>query len=75
MLVARRNPNARAMLKSHVSNLRSFSAVLTVTDIAGLVKGAHEGKGLGNEFLANISVKHWGSSSALTTHAHPPANI
>jgi len=28
--------------------------VLTVTDIAGLVKGAHEGKGLGNEFLANI---------------------
>eukprot|EP01006_Ploeotia_vitrea_P034110 TRINITY_DN65703_c4_g3_i1.p1 TRINITY_DN65703_c4_g3~~TRINITY_DN65703_c4_g3_i1.p1 ORF type:complete len:397 (+),score=238.71 TRINITY_DN65703_c4_g3_i1:39-1229(+) len=29
-------------------------AVLTVTDIAGLVKGAHEGKGLGNNFLANI---------------------
>lgn len=34
---------------------KRFSAVLTVTDIAGLVKGAHEGKGLGNEFLANIS--------------------
>jgi len=30
-------------------------AVLTITDIAGLVKGAHEGKGLGNEFLSNIS--------------------
>jgi len=29
-------------------------AVLTVTDIAGLVKGASEGQGLGNEFLANI---------------------
>jgi len=29
-------------------------AVLTVTDIAGLVKGAHEGKGLGNAFLSNI---------------------
>mmetsp|Transcript_17438 Transcript_17438/g.27862 ORF Transcript_17438/g.27862 Transcript_17438/m.27862 type:complete len:392 (+) Transcript_17438:98-1273(+) len=30
-------------------------AVLAVTDIAGLVKGAAEGKGLGNEFLSNIS--------------------
>jgi len=30
-------------------------AVLTITDIAGLVKGAHEGKGLGNAFLSNIS--------------------
>lgn len=30
-------------------------AVLTVTDIAGLVKGAHEGAGLGNAFLADIT--------------------
>jgi len=29
-------------------------AVLNVTDIAGLVKGAAEGKGLGNDFLSNI---------------------
>lgn len=29
-------------------------AVLQVTDIAGLVKGAAEGKGLGNAFLSNI---------------------
>jgi obg-like ATPase 1 len=29
-------------------------AVLTVTDIAGLVKGASEGAGLGNAFLSNI---------------------
>lgn len=29
-------------------------AVLTITDIAGLVKGAAEGKGLGNAFLSNI---------------------
>lgn len=30
-------------------------AVLTVTDIAGLVKGAAEGAGLGNAFLSHIS--------------------
>jgi obg-like ATPase 1 len=30
-------------------------AVLTVTDIAGLVKGAHEGAGLGNNFLSHIA--------------------
>jgi len=29
-------------------------AVLSITDIAGLVKGAAEGKGLGNAFLSNI---------------------
>lgn len=31
-----------------------IAATLTITDIAGLVKGASEGEGLGNEFLANI---------------------
>jgi obg-like ATPase 1 len=30
-------------------------AVLTVTDIAGLVKGAAEGAGLGNAFLSHIA--------------------
>ena len=29
-------------------------AVLTITDIAGLVKGAAEGAGLGNAFLSHI---------------------
>lgn len=29
-------------------------AVLTITDIAGLVRGASEGKGLGNAFLSHI---------------------
>lgn len=30
-------------------------AFLNVVDIAGLVKGAHSGQGLGNAFLSNIS--------------------
>lgn len=33
---------------------KEIPAILTVTDIAGLVKGAAEGKGLGNAFLSNI---------------------
>eukprot|EP01083_Nonionella_stella_P178329 629574_1 len=31
-----------------------IQAVLEIWDIAGLVRGAHEGQGLGNEFLSNI---------------------
>jgi len=33
---------------------KKIPAVLTVTDIAGLVRGAAEGKGLGNAFLSHI---------------------
>ncbi len=30
------------------------AAYLNIVDIAGLVKGAHEGQGLGNAFLSHI---------------------
>lgn len=33
---------------------RTVPAVIEFVDIAGLVKGAHQGEGLGNKFLANI---------------------
>lgn len=32
-----------------------MNAVIHITDIAGLVQGANEGQGLGNEFLAHIN--------------------
>ena len=37
-------------------------AFLNVTDIAGLVKGASEGQGLGNAFLSHIRVSHTNTS-------------
>ena len=36
------------------SPLRRVAAIVEFTDIAGLVKGASKGEGLGNQFLANI---------------------
>jgi len=42
-------------LVEKVKPKNNIAAVLTITDIAGLVKGANEGKGLGNAFLSNIS--------------------
>ena len=37
-------------------------AFLNVTDIAGLVKGASEGQGLGNAFLSHIRVSNTNTS-------------
>merc|ERR1711981_743197 len=42
------------MLCEHHKPASKVPAFLNVTDIAGLVKGAHEGQGLGNAFLSNI---------------------
>jgi len=42
-------------LVAHHKPKSVMPAVLTITDIAGLVKGANEGKGLGNAFLSHIA--------------------
>jgi GTP-binding protein YchF len=38
----------------HVDTQKVIPAVVEIVDIAGLVKGASQGEGLGNKFLANI---------------------
>ena len=46
-----------------ISNFfRQVPAFLNVTDIAGLVKGASEGQGLGNAFLSHIRVSNTNTS-------------
>ncbi len=42
------------MLESFVKPERVIPATVEIVDIAGLVKGASKGEGLGNQFLANI---------------------
>lgn len=42
------------VLEKLVSPERVLPAVVEIVDIAGLVKGASKGEGLGNQFLANI---------------------
>lgn len=48
-------PDERLEKLTKLSNSKkTVPAVVEFYDIAGLVKGAHEGEGLGNQFLANI---------------------
>jgi len=48
-------PDSRiSKLESMVSPERVVPATVEIVDIAGLVKGASKGEGLGNKFLANI---------------------
>ncbi len=48
-------PDARVGLLSQFSHsAKTLPAAIEFVDIAGLVKGAAEGEGLGNQFLANI---------------------
>ena len=48
-------PDARIQSLSTISGSQKLiGAAIEFVDIAGLVKGAHKGEGLGNKFLANI---------------------
>ncbi|MBI4714148.1 redox-regulated ATPase YchF [Candidatus Uhrbacteria bacterium] len=48
-------PDARLHELSRVSkSQKTISTAIEFVDIAGLVKGAHKGEGLGNKFLTNI---------------------
>ncbi|MEA2715271.1 MAG: ribosome-binding ATPase [Candidatus Parcubacteria bacterium] len=48
-------PNERlALLSDFSQSVKSVPAAVQFTDIAGLVKGASEGEGLGNQFLTHI---------------------
>ena len=48
-------PDKRLKVLSEICNpARTIPATVDIVDIAGLVKGASHGEGLGNQFLANI---------------------
>ncbi len=48
-------PDKRLDLLSNMSkSKKTIHTAIEFVDIAGLVRGAHEGEGLGNQFLANI---------------------
>ncbi len=41
-------------IEHHIKTQKVIPAIVEIVDIAGLVKGASQGEGLGNKFLANI---------------------
>src|SRR3978361_508976 len=41
-------------IEKHIPTKNIIPAIVEIFDIAGLVKGASKGEGLGNKFLANI---------------------
>ena len=48
-------PDNRLEKLSRVSNsIKTINAAITFVDIAGLVKGASKGEGLGNKFLSHV---------------------
>jgi ribosome-binding ATPase len=52
-------PDARlARIEKHIKTQKVIPAIVEIVDIAGLVKGASQGEGLGNKFLANIRETH-----------------
>lgn len=70
-------PDARLeKLTEFSESAKTIPTAIEFVDIAGLVKGAHEGEGLGNKFLANIRevdmIAHIvrGFPSGKITHVH-----
>jgi len=50
-------PDAKLEKVSHLfPEAEVVPAVIEIVDVAGLVKGAHKGEGLGNEFLAQLQI-------------------
>jgi hypothetical protein len=48
-------PDARlATLQAHIQSQKVIPAIIRLVDIAGIVRGASEGEGLGNKFLSHI---------------------
>jgi ribosome-binding ATPase len=48
-------PDARlARIEKHIATQKIVPAILRLVDIAGIVRGASEGEGLGNKFLSHI---------------------
>ncbi|MGN6110853.1 MAG: redox-regulated ATPase YchF, partial [Kofleriaceae bacterium] len=48
-------PDPRLLrIQKHIQTQKVLPAIVEIVDIAGLVKGASQGEGLGNKFLANI---------------------
>jgi hypothetical protein len=43
-----------ATINQHIETQKIIPAIMQLVDIAGLVRGASQGEGLGNQFLANI---------------------
>ena len=50
--------NRLSELENLVNPEKVIPTTIEIVDIAGLVKGAHKGEGLGNQFLANIRECH-----------------
>ena len=52
-------PDARLLFLSKIfQSEKTISASMEFVDIAGLIKGAHKGEGLGNQFLSHIRDVH-----------------
>ncbi|NBQ14878.1 MAG: redox-regulated ATPase YchF, partial [Proteobacteria bacterium] len=48
-------PDARlATLQEFIQSQKIIAAIIRLVDIAGIVRGASEGEGLGNKFLSHI---------------------